>query len=179
MHNCDSGDTNYRLWVEDFGGSVVQSTTIYNNAGASDGTTPISWKMVSNSSARFPCALRTPEIVKWNETTTGTLTASVEVVFDGATDLDNDEIWLEVEYLGTSGRPLSLFADDAAADIFATTAAQANGSATWTGTGGFTNENKHTLSVSFDPKEKGYIHAVVCLAKASTTVYVDPLLTVS
>lgn len=178
MYNCDSGDTNYRLWVEDYCGSIKHDSGVYLDA--SDGTTGISWKMVSSPNSRYPVAdLRSPEIVRWNETTGSAITATVEVVLDSATALNDDDCWLEVQYLGTSGYPLGSFINDCKADVLATAAAQDSSSATWTGTGGFSNEQKRKLSVTFTPQEKGYIHAVVCLAKASTTVYVDPLLTVS
>jgi hypothetical protein len=178
MYNCDSADTNYRLWTESYSGSVRHDSGVYLDA--SDGTTSISWKMVSSANAAYPYnVLRSPEIVKWNETTGSAITATVEVVLDSATALNNDDCWLEVQYLGTSGYPLGSFITDCKADVLATAAAQDSSSATWTGTGGFSNEQKRKLSVTFTPQEKGYIHAVVCLAKASATVYVDPLLTVS
>jgi hypothetical protein len=41
------------------------------------------------------------------------------------------------------------------------------------------NPNEQKLSVTFTPQEKGVIHATIRVAKASYTVYVDPLLQVS
>ena len=41
------------------------------------------------------------------------------------------------------------------------------------------NPNKQKISVSFTPQMKGAVHVKVCLAKASTTVYVDPYITLS
>ena len=43
--------------------------------------------------------------------------------------LKDDEIWLEVEYLGTSGFPLALFTDDAKTTVLATAANQTADSA--------------------------------------------------
>lgn len=178
MHNCDSADTNYWLQVDDFCGSIVTETTIVKSGGASDGTTPISWKMVSNSTAEYPqLTIDSPEIVRWNSTTGSSITVTVETVTDNVT-LTDAECWIEVQYLGTSGRPLSTFINDAKADVLATADNQTSSSVTWTTTG-LTTPVKQSLSVSFTPQEAGYIHAVVKLAKASTTVYVDPLLTVT
>jgi hypothetical protein len=183
MYNCDSGDTNYTLWIEDLLGTIKHDTGVYNDAGATDGTTRISWKMVSSANAEYPLnILRSPEIVQWNDTTGSSKTVTVEIVHNsqgsGANGvLNNDEIWLEVQYLGTSGVPLGSFITDCKADVLATAAAQDTSSASWTGDSAGWDTQK--LSVTFTPQEKGFIHAVVCLAKASATVYVDPLLTVS
>jgi hypothetical protein len=140
--------------------------------------------MVTNANAEYPIrVLRSPEIVRWNETTGSSITVTVEIVHDSqgsgtSSAFTDKEIWLEVQYLGTSGYPLGTFVDDAASDILGSAADQTSSSATWTTTG-LTTPVKQKLSVSFTPQEKGYIHAVVCMAGASDTCYVDPLLTVS
>ena len=178
MHNCDNADTNYRLWVEDYYGSIKHETTIVRSGGASDGTTPLSWIMVSGGAAVYPLGqLVSPEMAVWNDTTGSAKTVTVEIVTDNVT-LNNDECWLEIMHLGTSGYPLGAWVTDCKADILATTAAQASSSETWTTTG-LTTPVKQKLSASFTPQEKGYVIARVVLAKASTTVYVDPKLTVS
>lgn len=184
LYNCDSGDTNYRLWVEDYAGTIKQETTIVRTGGASDGATPISWKMVSNANPEFPThCLTSPEIVQWNDVVGVAKTVTVEVVHDSqgagaGSKFQDDEIWLEVLYLGTSGVPLGSFIDDAKADVLAAAANQADSAEAWTTTG-LTTPVKQKLAVTFTPQEKGFIHAKVHLAKASKTVYVDPKLTVS
>ncbi len=178
MHNCDSGDTNYRLWVQDYSGSIYSETVIVRSGGASDGTTPFSWRMASDSGASYPLIpLASPELSAWNDTTGSAITATVEVVTDGVT-LNDDECWLEVQYLGTSGAPLGAVASDCKADILASAAAQTSSSETWTTTG-LSSPVKQKLSVTFTPQERGFFQAVVKLAKASATVYVDPMLTVT
>ena len=183
MHNCDSADTNYRLWVEDYSGYIVSDTGVYNDAGATDGTTRLSWKMVSSANAEYPLlVLESPEIVRWNDTTGSSITCTVEIVHNSQGSgtngvLNDDECWLEVTYLGTSGYPLGSSISDCKADLFASASAQTTSSASWTGDSAGWDTQK--LSVTFTPQEKGFIHARVVLAKASATVYVDPLLTVS
>jgi len=179
IHNCDSTDTNYRLERKTQFGTVTHETTIVGGAGASDGTTAISWKMVSNANSEWNHqTLDSPEIVRWNETTGSAITATIEIVHDSLTNITDQQIWMEVQYLGTSGTPLALFVDDAAADYITAAADQADSSASWTTTG-MTNPNTQKLSVTFTPQEKGFIHAVVKLAVASKTVYVDPKITVA
>ncbi len=179
LYNSDSADTNYKLEITDWLGTIVDETTIVKDNGASNGTTQISWNMTSGADTEWNHqTLISPEIVKWNGIVGSSITVTVDILHDSLTNLQDDEIWLEVQYLGTSGFPLSSFIDDAAADYLATPADQAASSATWTTTG-LTNPNEQQLSVTFTPQEKGFIHAKVHLAKASYTVYIDPELQVS
>lgn len=169
--NCDSGDTNYRYRKAAHTGDMQEETTLIRTGGASDGTTGYSMKMVTNTNAEYPMlTLDSPEIVKWNDTTGSAVTATIEILFDSATNLKDDEVWMEVMYLGTSGTPLALFVDDAKADVFATASDQSDSTETWTTTG-MTNPNTRKLSVTFTPQEKGFVHAVVKCAKASQTLY--------
>lgn len=193
MYNCDNSDTNYRVYIQDYAGSIIEETAVYNDAGVD--TTGIestnadiagfSWKMVSSANAEFPHQrLASPEIVKWNETVTGTLTATVEIVHNSqgagtAGALLDNEIWLEVMCMDPGGTPIGKWQSDRCANLNlnSNAADQSSSGASWTGDSAGWDTQK--LSVSFTPKEKGYVHARVCLAKASATVYVDPLLTIT
>jgi hypothetical protein len=178
MYNCDNADTNYRLLIQDYTGSIASETTIVRTGGASDGTTPLAWRMATLSTTEHPLkVLRAPEIVIWNEDTGSAKTVEIEVVTDNVT-LTDAEAWIEVQYLGTSGIPLSLFVADVRAHVLASPANQASSSEAWTTTG-LTTPVKQKLSVTFTPEEKGFIHVVPCLAKASTTMYVCPKPTVT
>lgn len=188
MYNCDSGDTNYRLWIEDYAGSIKQETTIIRTGGASDGTTGLSWKMVTSANAEWPTVkLESGEIMAWNSTLSA-VTATVEIVHDtnvaggqGAgtgSRFQDDEVWLEVMYLGSTGFPLGTWIRDCKADVLATAADQADSTETWTTTG-LTTPQKQKLSCTFTPAEVGYIVARVVVAKASKTIYVCPKMTVA
>lgn len=185
MHNCDAGDTNYRFRVQDYTGQINSETTIYRTGGASDGTTPISWRMASNANTLFPAVpLESPELpAVWNTSVGSSKTATVEIVHDGATALTDGEVWLEVQYLSASGFPLASFVSDRKT-LLAAGAAQATSAAAWTGdtgTGpnGSATWNTLKMECTFTPQEAGYIQARVYLAKASTTVFVDPKITVA
>jgi hypothetical protein len=178
MYNCDSGATNYRLFIQQFEGSVRDETTKVKTGGASDGTTPLSWKMATTSNANYPSqSLYSPEVVQWNALTGSVRTVTVDFLHDNVTGLNNNDIWLEVQYLSATGTPLGTFVDSAP-DVLTAGSACASSSATWTTTG-LTNPNKQKLVVTFTPQEKGFIHAKVHMGKASYTVYVDPLLQVT
>lgn len=182
MYNTDGADTNYRLLIQTTQGTVVSETVIVRSGGASDGTTPLSWKMVTTSLA-YPQAMASPEIAWWNEVTGSAVTVTVEIVHDsqgsgsGGRLLDN-ECWLEVSYPGTSGEPLGVLITDAVASVIATPAAQTDSTETWTTTG-LGSPVKQKLAVTFTPQEKGWFIARVMVAKPTATVYVDPVALVS
>jgi hypothetical protein len=179
LHNSDSTDTNYRYKRQTQFGTIDSEIIIVRSDGASDGVTAISWKMVTNANPEWNHhILKTGEIVRWNTTTGSAITATIEILHDSVTNMTNQQIWLEVQYLGTSGFPLSLFINDSSGDYLSTPADQASSSEAWTTTG-LTNPNKQKLSVTFTPQEKGFIHAVVKVAMASKTVYVDPKMVVT
>jgi hypothetical protein len=176
--NCDSGSTNYKERYYRYAGDIQDETTIVRSGGASDGTTAKSWKLATNASASLINPLESPPILVWNETTGSSVTVTACVVTDNVT-LKDDECWIEVEYLGTSGNPLASTQSDRKATVLTTAANQTtDGTSSWTTTG-LTTPVKQTLDVSFTPQKKGLFRATVKLAKASTTAYLDPKLTVA
>lgn len=176
LWNCDSGDTNYRVWLQDYQGQLRDETAIYRTAGASDGTTSLSWKVVTTANASRFLPHTTPDLMVWNETVGSSLTATVEfIVNSSGTALKDDEIWLEVQYQGTSGFPLASFITDQSA-VLSTPADQATSTVDWTGA---TTPTKQKLSVSFTPQEKGFIVAKVHVGKPSATVYICPKLEIT
>lgn len=176
MYNCASDTANYRLWIESYAGTIKDETTLIRSGGASDGVTGISWKMVSGSGTVYPThVLQSDEILYWNNNTGASVTATIHILRDSATNLTDGEIWVEVNYLGNASQPNGTLITDAKADVLATAADQASSSETWTTTG-MANPNKQKLAVTFTPNMRGWIIARVFLAKPSTTVYVCPKL---
>ena len=182
MSGCDdtTGNDLYRLEYVDFYGSIVHDDAIFvTTDGASDGTTPISWKMVTTGNAKeFSEPLISPPIPIWISST-GSKTFTIKGIWDSASDIQTDEAWLEIEFLDAAANTNSTFADDGLANILATPADQTNNTETWTGTGGFTNENKIDLAVTATVNRVGPALARIHLAKPSTTFYADPKIIVS
>ena len=173
MVNCTSADANYEFYRRDYAATETHETTIVRSGGASDGTTAVSRQIATTANARPLSPYRSHPMLFWNETV-GSVTVSIPVVTDGVT-LTDAEAWLEVEYLGTSGVPLAGQITDRVSDPFFGSASNqaTDGTSSWTTTG-LASPVKQTLDVTFSPAEKGWISAVVCVAKASTTVYYDP-----
>ena len=165
---------NYMQRYDDVFGSVREETTIVMTGGATDGTTPFSRKMATASNAGFPGkVLYSPYIFKWNELTGSAKTLTVEIIHDSVTNLKDNEVWLEVEYLGTVNFPLALFNNDAPATVLTAGVDQAASTQAWTTTG-LTNPNKQKLEVTVTPQMKGDFIARVCMAVASKTLFYNP-----
>lgn len=178
MINCDSADTNYRLITAGWGAGLNTETAVYRTGGASDGVTPISWRIATNTNTKYPLVIfDTPAITRWNDVTGSPVTVSIEVLTDGVT-LHDDDAWLEVQYLDDAGYPLGALVSDERPSQLSAAADQEASTETWTTTG-ITTPVKQKLSVTFTPREKGFIQALVRVARPSTTVYVCPKLEVS
>jgi hypothetical protein len=168
---CDSGDTNYRSEKYDYTGTLTTETTIVRTGGASDGTTPIAWKVITTANSERIYPFECFPIVIWNETTGSAITVTVEC--RGAAVPNTDEVWMDVVYLGTSGSSLTTKTTSGVA-LLSSGAACTSSSETW---GGSTASFK--LTATFTPQEKGPITAFVKVAKVSSTFYIDPLITIS
>lgn len=178
IYNCANASINYGLKIIDGAGNIDHETTLIKAGGASDGTQQISWKMVSASNVAFPAAaLFSPEIAYWNEQTGSARTLSIDILRDSATNLKNNEVWIELNYNSQSSDPRAALATSRV-DVLTTASDVAASGAGWTTTG-MSNPNKQKLSVTFTPQAKGWITARVVLAKPSTTIYVDPLASVT
>jgi hypothetical protein len=173
MFNCDSADTHYHYRRATQFGTMQDETTIVQSGGQSDGSTTLSYKMVSNANAKWQCPLESMEWTHYIPAAQvgSSRTLTIELVHDSVTALKDNEIWLEAMYLGTSGVPLGTVGSEGV-DVLASGASQSSSSATWTTTG-LTNPNTQKLVFTFTPQEEGYIHYRVMLGKASYTVYVD------
>lgn len=174
----DSGAAIYRRERKSSFGRLQDETTIVRTGGASDGTTSLAWKLTATNDCGFPYEVfASPWIDIWNAGTGSATTVAIELLHDGLTALNDDEVWIEVMYQGTSGSTRRSLARSRRG-LLASPAAVASSSSAWTTTG-LTNPNKQKVSVSITPQVVGYISARVVLAKASKVLYVDPLLILS
>ena len=172
MINCDSSGTTYRNEIYDYQGTLTTETTIVKTtpAGATDGTTPVSWKVVTTANSKRYNTFELMDIVVW--CAAGARTLTLECITDNVI-LTNADLWAEVEYLGTSGFPLANKISSGTADQLAAGSNLGTSTATWTTTG-LTTPKPQNLSVSFTTQAAGYARVRVRVAKASLTVRVDP-----
>jgi hypothetical protein len=94
-----------------------------------------------------------------------------ELLTDNVT-LNNNDAWIEYSYLGSSSTPLGTFSTTAP-DILATGSALTTSTATWTTTG-LTTPVTQKIVITFTPQLKGVYSAKLKVAKASTTLWLNP-----
>ena len=116
----DSSATNYRQEKWRYWGSQVQETTIVRTSGASDGTTGLSWNLATTANSKWATSFDTFPIGIWNITTGSNVTVTLYGIWKGAAVPNNDNIWIEVEYLGNASYPLGSFANNTKANNLAT-----------------------------------------------------------
>ncbi len=185
--NCQSANSAWSTAHYDQTGSAVATTSVYRNSGASVDGSAHSWLITTNSK----CHEHLPYYAPWvygvvSSTGSKTFTQYVTHETVPAADYTNAELWLEVQFLGTSTEAIYESATDqrsasgtTATDITATAAAQtdADGDGSWTGVTG-TYEQK--LAVTATVNVAGLYRArVVCAYPSVTNLYVDPKVTVT
>lgn len=166
---CDHAAANTRSERHNYLGSETTETTIVRTGGASDGTTSHARKIVTSANALFVDPFESLPISVWNEDTGSAKTLTVYGIWGGGAVPDNDDIWIEVEYLGSSATPVGGTVSSAKADPLATAASYSSDGSTW---GGSTTAFK--MSVTFTPQMKGPITVYVRAGLASSTFYYDP-----
>lgn len=177
VFNCASGDTHYNFGFYNALGEVVSQTGIYANGAKYDGTNGVGWQITTTSAARYS----TPFVTPWIEFPLveglAAITPSVEIVRSGSsTAYQDDEVWGEFAYQGTSGSPLSVFVNDRMA-LLGTPANQDTGSlgaSDWTGENATSWYGKLAPSSAITPVEIGTLRARIYVGEPSITVYADP-----
>lgn len=173
---ADNGATNYIEEKYNYWGSQLIETTILRTGGATDGTTPITWKVTPLNSSWVEPFVCFP-ITIWN-TTVGSVAVTLHATSNIAAGAfpNTDDIWIEVEGLGTSGNPQGIYANNTKANNLATGSAYSTDSATWAGSpaGG-----TFAMTATITTTQAGPLTIYVKCAKTSTIFYVDPLPSIS
>jgi hypothetical protein len=129
---CDSGGTNYqqeRYWYE---GTLTVSTAIVRTGGAQVAGTPVSWTLTTTANVQWLHPFESPPACIQNATTGSSCTTTLYGIVNAAAVPNDDQIWLECEYLGASGSPLGSFANNTKSNNLATGAAlTADSTSTW------------------------------------------------
>lgn len=169
--NCDSGDTQWRLYAKDFAGQVLDEETVVRTGGGAVGSVPMSWMVASGANAsRHGARIVTPWRFIRPAAAGSPSTFAADVVTDGVTLTDADA-WIEVEFPGTDGFPMTVFANDAAGTLAAPVAQEAS-TDPWTTTG-LVSPLRQRFARAVTPLEVGEVAVRVVVARPSTTVYVD------
>lgn len=161
---------NFRVEKHDYMADLTTETTIYHTGGASDGTTPIAWKITPSGNAKWFRPFECPPIALWNDVITGNITLTMFGGFSAGLP-NNDDVWFDVECLDTAGNPLGGFHTTTKATALATNAANPSDSSAWNSSPG----TKFSMAVTIPaPAQKGVIYIYPKCAAVAGTMYLDP-----
>jgi hypothetical protein len=177
LFNCSTGDAHHQFGHYDALGSTVAQTTIYANDGAKyDGSAGVALAITTTGNCSFYTPYVSPWIDKYHAGTSA-ITPTLEILRDGsATAYQNDEVWGEFSYQGTSGSTRATIVNDRMA-LLGSPADQTTGSlgaAGWTGENATAWFGKLNPTSTVTPAEIGHLRARVVVGEPSITVYVDP-----
>jgi len=183
--NCDSAATGYTSSRYTFEGTETTETTITRVGGAIDFTgQQQSRKLVSTANALYLRPFRAEPFATWNGRTGANVTLTVRGTVNSASLPNNDELWLEVEYLGTAGFPKGIFdLSTMKANLIAAAAAVATADgSTWNGGGSGVGWTPFKFAITLSspqPQLAGLIHVRPRVGKATATYYIDPKIDLS
>jgi len=179
LFDSDVGDTHYAFAHYDALGETTVSTSIYANDGAewNLSASKYSWKITTTANASYLAPYTSPWIHKHHEGTSA-ITPYLECLRDNSSGavFQNDEVWAEFIYKGTTGFVLGTIVNDSMA-LFGSPAdqtASSKGASDWTGETGTAGYFKLNTTATITPTEIGNLSARVCVGEPSITVYVDP-----
>lgn len=170
--NSDSGATGYRMERYRFAGTLTTDTVDIRSGGASDGVTPVAWKVTTNSNTGPVYSFECFEIATWCGQVGAPVTLAIPIMSNAT--LTNADIWPEVEYLGDATTPKASRVSGAPATaLTAGTAWPLDGVSSWTTTG-VTGPVQQVMNVTFTPRTVGDVRVKIKIAKPSLTVRIDP-----
>lgn len=145
--NCDSAGTNYRTEQSWFEGAQTVETTIIRTGGASNGATAISQKFANTANVAWWHPLQSFPIAALNAVTGTNRVVTLYGIWNAAALPNNDDIWIEAQYLGSAAGPQASFANNSKANILASNAAlTADSTSAWDSLV-TARANSHTYSV--------------------------------
>jgi hypothetical protein len=175
---ADGGATAYKSARYAYEGTETTETSVTRVGGASDPTGQAqSRKIATTANSQWLRPFKAEPYAIWNPTTGSTVTVTVYGTINAGALPNNDDIWLEVEYLGSASFPVGTIVATTKSNLLAANAAVASDGSTWNGGGSGAGWSPFKLVATLSspqPGMAGYLHARVRAAKPSTTFYIDP-----
>jgi hypothetical protein len=130
----DSSGTAYKSARYQYEGTETTETTIVRTSGAVDPTGQAQTrKIVSTANTQWLRPFKAEPYAVWNAVTGTSVTVTVYGTVNSYYLPFNDEIWLEVEYLGASGSPLGSIVTTSKASLLAGNLPVAADTSVWSG----------------------------------------------
>ncbi|PUA17277.1 hypothetical protein [Glaciimonas sp. PCH181] len=127
----DSSGTNYRNEKYRFEGTQLAETTIIRTGGANDGVTGLSWNLTSSVNSQWVLPFETFPIVIKNLVTGANVNVTVQGLLNAAALPNNDDVWFDVEYMGSAASPQGSFQSGTKSDLLATGTAWSASTQAW------------------------------------------------
>jgi hypothetical protein len=128
----DSSATGYKSARYLYEGAETTETSITRVGGAVDPAGQAqSRKIITSANSQWLRPFKAEPFAIWNPTTGSNVTVTVYGTINAGAVPNNDDIWIEVEYLGASGSPLGTIVTTTKASILAANAAVSSDSSTW------------------------------------------------
>jgi hypothetical protein len=179
----DSGASAYKSARYQYEGTETTETSITRVGGAVDPTGQAqSRKIVTTANSQWLRPFKAEPFAIWNAVTGSNVTVTVYGTINAGALPNNDDIWIEVEYLGSASYPIGTIVNTTKASLLAANAAVSSDGSTWNGGGsgaGWSPFKLTTTLSSPQPGMAGYLYARVRAAKASATWYIDPKIVLS
>jgi hypothetical protein len=173
LAQSDSGSTSYKSARYTYEAVETTETSIVRTGGFTDPAGQAqSRKIVTTANIQWLRPYQMQPLSVWNAVTGSSRT--VTVYGTAAALPNNDDIWLEVGYLGSSSFPVGSMATSGKASVWSANAAVASDGSTWGG-----GVTPFKLVATLTPNMAGYLVVQVKVAKASSTFYIDPLAVVT
>jgi hypothetical protein len=154
-------------------GALTASPVTILTGGATDGITPISWKIVTTANSKKQSPFESFETMTWfNGTLNTSYTATLQLT--GQSGLTNVDVWMEVYYLGDASTPISSIISTGPITQLSNGVALTSSASSWTS--GLASN--YSMTATFTPQIPGLVRAIVKVAAPSITLYVDPKLTI-
>lgn len=174
---CDSAGTNYQYMRGQYQGQLLTETSIVRSGGGAIQGTPISWKIVTSANSSWASPFKSPQVMVPNYVVGSSKIITVYGTINAPGLPNNDEVWVEVCYLGSSSSPLGTVKTSTKVSILAASNPVGTDGSTWGGGGsgvGWTPFALATTLTSPNIGMQGGIYVLVKAAKPSTTYYIDP-----
>jgi hypothetical protein len=179
----DSAAAAYRSTRYAYEGTETTETSITRVGGAADPAGQAqSRKILTTANAQWLRPFQAEPYAIWNPVTGANVVVTVCGTINAGALPNNDDIWMEVEYLGSSATPLGTIVTTSKANVLAANAAVASDGSAWNGGGSGAGWSPFKLTATLSspqPGMVGYIHVRVRAAKVSTTYYIDPRITLT
>jgi hypothetical protein len=168
--SSDSGAETYRTDRIRYEGNLATETTIIRTGGANDGSSAMSYKIVTNANCSWNQPFESVPLVIWNDIVGSPVTLTVYGVWGGGAVPLNSDCWIEVEYLSEATHTTGSITSTGQTDPLTTgTNCDTDGSSIWGG-----STTPFAMHVTITPQARGPIYVYPKMATALTTFYLDP-----